>query len=59
MDYNKLIKFVEENGYELNQYHKDIIDAICNDKLIIVPRQHGRCYIMKLVKEYIESEMVK
>ena len=59
MNYSKLIKFAKENGYEPNQYHKDIIDAICNDKLIIVPRQNGRCYIMKLVKKYIESEMVK
>lgn len=59
MDYNKLIKFAEENGYELHQYHKDIIEAICNGKQIILPRQNGRCYIMSIVKEYIKRGMFK
>lgn len=56
MDYDKIVKFAEANGYELNQRHKDILDAICNDKMTILPRQHGRFYAMELVKEYIESE---
>lgn len=55
MDYDKIIKFAEAKGYEVNQHHKDILDAICNGKMIILPRQHGRFYAMELVKEYIES----
>lgn len=52
MDYNKLIKFAEEKGYELNQYHKNIIDAICNNKGLIIPRQCGKDYILDIIKQY-------
>lgn len=52
MNYNTLIKFAEENSYELHQYHKDIIEVICRNKGLIMPRQCGKDYILDIIKQY-------
>lgn len=55
MDYDKVLEFAEMNGYKLYDFQKQLLKAICENKMIIYPRQHGRNGLHQLMVEYYKE----
>lgn len=54
-DYDKIIKFAEAMDYNLNEYQKYLLKAMCENKMVIVPRQYGRRGIAEILLKYINE----
>lgn len=53
----KFSEFLEEMGYELTEYQKEMVDLFQKDTIILqIPRQNGRT---ALLKEYYKYELNK
>lgn len=54
-DYDKIIKFAEKIDYKLSKHQKILLKAMCENRMIIIPRQCGRRGIGEILLKYIEE----
>lgn len=58
VNYNDVLKFIEDQGIELFPYQKVILLALCEDLEVEVPRATGRSFIVKLLSDYLGNKGV-
>ena len=56
LNYNEIIRFAEAMGINLLEYQKEILRAICDNKIVIYPRQFGRGDLNRLLYKYAKSK---
>ena len=56
LNYNEIIKFAEAMGINLLEYQKEMLRAVCENKMVIYPRQFGRRALNRLSYKYAKSK---
>lgn len=55
-EYDKFLKWSEDNNIELYPYQKEFIKAFFNNQYVILPRQNGRSYGIELLGDFYKNK---
>ena len=56
----KFSEFLEEIGYELTEYQKEMVDLFHNEDIILqIPRQNGKTTLLRDYRDYYENKLNK